>query len=60
LKLLVYNISVTEVALEKILNKLEKNQEAITKCLKGYNTGEKIGANILKKRCLRIVSYKDI
>jgi adenylate cyclase len=42
-------ISVTEVALGKILNKLEKNQEAITKCLKGYNTAEKIGAISVKK-----------
>ncbi|PJJ08111.1 class 3 adenylate cyclase [Flavobacterium sp. 1] len=42
-------ISITEVALGKILNKLNKNKQAITKCLKGYNTAEKIGAISVKK-----------
>jgi adenylate cyclase len=42
-------ISITEVALGKILNKLNKNKEAITKCLKGYNNAEKIGAISVKK-----------
>ena len=42
-------ISITEVALGKILNKLNKNKQAITKCLKGYYTAEKIGTISVKK-----------
>lgn len=42
-------ISIAEVSLGKILNKLNKNQQAITECLKGYNNAEKIGAISVKK-----------
>ena len=42
-------ISIAEVALGKILNKLNKNTQAITKCLKGYESAEKIGAMSVKK-----------
>jgi len=37
-------ISIAEVALGKILNKLNQNKQAIAKCLKGYKNAEKIGA----------------
>lgn len=42
-------ISIAEVALGKILNKLNQNKQAIAKCLKGYNNAEKIGAVSVKK-----------
>ncbi len=42
-------ISIAEVALGKILNNLGKNKQAITKCLKGYSTAQKIGAISVKK-----------
>lgn len=42
-------ISIAEVALGKILNKLNKNTQAITKCLNGYHNAEKIGAVSVKK-----------
>ncbi|TWI03223.1 class 3 adenylate cyclase [Flavobacterium tiangeerense] len=42
-------ISIAEVALGKILNNVGKNKQAITKCLKGYTTAQKIGAISVKK-----------
>ena len=42
-------ISIAEVALGKILNKLNQNKQAIAKCLKGYKNAEKIGAMSVEK-----------